>query len=619
MKKKNYDAQSIQVFHGLDAIRKRPGMYVGSTCSIGLHQIAYEVIDNAVDEHLGGYCNKIIFTLHENHSITVEDNGRGIPVDWHEKEQMYALEVVLTKMHAGGKFDNEIYKTSAGLHGIGVSATNALSKYLKATVYRNRKIYEQEFSKGKKIAEMAEVGKSKKIGTKIHFVPDDTIFHELEYDHKILKSRFIELSYLNPKLTIEFIDEINETHDIFYSESGLIDFVKHLAKNKEPLHEPICVSKSLDGIEFDIAFQYNKGFSENIYSFANNVNTSEGGTHLNGAKFALLKLFKNTTTKLLKGTNLDVLPRDVVEGLILIVSVRLSNPEFASQTKIKLNNFDVRQKIEDGFFEFLETITLPAEVIEKVANSAKVRDATNKARKLVSRKGLLDNSLPGKLADCSESDPEKCELFIVEGASAGGSVKQARDRATQAVLALKGKILNVEKTTLNKMLDNAEIKDIITTLGARMNGKDIDLTRLRYHKIVITTDADVDGGHICALLLTFFYKYMRELIERGHLYVAVPPLYKIRLKDKDIYLDDEQELIEFTKHNKNFTIQRFKGLGEMSVEQLMATTMNKNDRKLLQITIDDFEKTNTLFDVLMGTALDERKQFIIDNSEWVTV
>jgi len=619
-KNKEYNASSIQVFHGLEAIRKRPGMYVGSTGSSGLHQIAYEVLDNSVDEHLGGHCTHIHFTLHSDHSITCEDNGRGIPVDWHEKEQMSALEVALTKMHAGGKFDNEAYKTAAGLHGVGVSATNALSKYLKATVYRNKKVYEQEFSKGKRKTDLEVTGKTKKNGTKIHFIPDDSIFQETQYDSKLLKTRFIELSFLNPGLTIEFVDEIHNKTEVFHSEHGLINFVQHLAKNKEPLHDVVYVSKKLDNFEFDIAFQYNSSYTENIHAFANNVNTFEGGTHLNGAKSALLKYFKSSTTKYLKGTNLDVLPKDVLEGLVLIVSVRLSNPEFESQTKIKLNNIEVRQKIEDEFSSFLETISLPQAVFEKIANSVKVRDATNKTRKLVSRKGLLDNSLPGKLADCSESDPAKCELFIVEGASAGGSVKQARDRSTQAVLALKGKILNVEKTTLNKMLDNAEIKDIITSLGIRMSNSEVDISRLRYHKIIITTDADVDGGHICALLLTFFYKYMRELIEGGYLYVAVPPLYKIQLKDnQEIFLDNDAQLAEFSKENKNFSIQRFKGLGEMSVDQLMKTTMHKQNRNLIKISIDDLEETNKLFDVLMGNALEERKQFIVDNSTWVTV
>jgi len=614
---KDYNAKSITVLHGLEAIRKRPGMYVGSTGSSGLHQIAYEVVDNSVDEHLGGHCSKIIFTLHENHSITVEDNGRGIPVDFHEKEGMSALEVVLTKIHAGGKFDNETYQKAAGLHGIGVSATNALSKKLVATVYR-KKVYQQEFSKGNKVTEMQTLGKTNKTGTKIFFVPDDSIFQETVYDSKILKTRFVELSYLNPGLTIEFIDEVNSTHEVFHSDKGLINFVEHLSKNKEPLHDVISINRKLDTFEFDIAFQYNKGYSEHILAFANNINTVEGGTHLNGAKSALLKYFKTATTKFLKGTSLEVLPKDILEGLVFVISIRLGNPEFESQTKIKLNNIEIRQPIEEEFSRALESISLPSVIFEKIANSVKVRDATNKARKLVSRKGLLDNSLPGKLADCSESDPEKCELFIVEGSSAGGSVKQARDRSTQAVLALKGKILNVEKTTLNRMLESAEIKDIITSLGVRLlANNEMDLSKLRYHKIVVTTDADVDGGHICALLLTFFYKYMRELIEQGFLYVAVPPLFKVISGKNDVYLDDEQQLLEY-KGDKT-SVQRFKGLGEMSVDQLMTTVMNKNNRKLIQITVEDAEKTNTLFDTLMGNAIEDRKKFIIENSTWVVV
>lgn len=613
MKKKEYNASSIHVLHGLEAIRKRPGMYVGSTGLSGLHQIVYEVIDNAIDEHVGGHCSLIIVTLHENNSITVEDNGRGIPVDFHEKEQMSALELVLTKMHAGGKFDNESYKTSAGTHGIGVSATNALSKHLIATVY-NKKVYVQEFSQGNKITEMKVLGKTKKQGTKIFFVPDDTIFQETIFNSKTLKTRFIELSFLNPGLTIEFIDEIDKTTENFYSEKGLVDFVKHINKQNQ-LHDVIYV-KSTSGLDFEVAFQYNKGYTDHILAFANNVNTVEGGTHLNGVKTALLKYFKQQTVKMLKGTNLEVLPKDILEGLVLIVSIRLPNPEFESQTKIKLNNVEIRQPIEDEFLKALETVSIPNVVFEKIADSVKVRDSTAKARKLISRKGLLDNSLPGKLADCSENDASKCELFIVEGASAGGSVKQARDRNIQAVLALKGKILNVEKTTLNRMLDNAEIKDIITSLGVRLTNE-IDLSKLRYHKIILTTDADVDGGHICALLLTFFYKYMRVLIESGHLYVAIPPLYKIRVNNQDIFLDDDEQLKNYKE--KITSIQRFKGLGEMSVEQLVVTVMNKNSRRIVQITIEDLEKTNFLFDVLMGNALEERKKFIIENSTWITV
>jgi len=554
--------------------------------------------------------------LHANHTITVEDNGRGIPIDFHEKEKMSALEVVLTKMHAGGKFDNEMYKTSSGLHGIGVSATNALSEKLIATVYRDNKIYRQEFSKGAKSTDLKIVGKSKKTGTSIYFEPDLSIFTTNNFKPKMLTDRFRELSFLNSGLKIKFINEISESEEIFYNENGLIDFINHLNKGKEILHDPILIQKKIKDFDFEIIFQYNSGYSDLLYSFANNINTVEGGTHLNGAKAALLKYFREyiDKNKLLKGTSLDVLPKDVLEGVIVIVNIKLSNPEFESQTKIKLNNVEIRQPIEDEILKELNKIKLPEVVFEKVVNSIKVRDATRKARQLVRRKGLLDTSLPGKLADCSETDPEKCEISLCEGNSAAGSLKQARNRRTQAVLALRGKILNVEKNSLNRMLENQEIKDIISSLGIILHKDSIDISKLRYHKIIIMTDADVDGGHICALLLTLFYKYMKQLIELGYLYIGVPPLYMLKSGNQEHYFINDEELTVFLNDFKgNYIIQRFKGLGEMSVDQLEKTTLNES-RTLIQVKIEDLEGTNKLFDTLMGDAIEDRKKFIVDNS-----
>lgn len=618
-----YDSKSIQVLKGLDPVRKRPGMYVGSSGSSGLHQIVYEVVDNSVDEFLAGHCTTIDCSILKGGIINVTDNGRGIPVDIHEKEGKSALEVVMTTLHAGGKFDKDSYKISGGLHGIGISATNALSEWLKVEIYKDKKIYFQEYHKGVPQALVKEIGSCKKKGTSITFKPDGTIFSTTRFDFDILHQKFEELSYLNKKLIINFLDERDGRSERFYSENGITDFIRKINNGRELLHDDIVeISGEEKTFSFEIAMQYNKGYSEHIKSFVNNINTIEGGTHINGVKMAVQKAISDTidSLKLFKGTDLKILPRDILEGLVLIVKTHVVEPEFESQTKVKLNNDEIRVPIEQITYEalmayFKKNKNVAELICEKISNAVKARDAARKSRDLIRKKGSNGSvALPGKLSDCISKNPEECELFIVEGDSAGGSAKQGRNRQNQAVLALKGKILNVEKTTLNRMLDNEEIKSLIITLGIGIKKDEIDLKNLRYHKVIIMTDADVDGSHICSLLLTLFYKYMIPIIEHGHLYVVQSPLYKVKWKDQDTYLFSEADLEEFILEKKNYIIQRFKGLGEMNPQQLFDTTMSEDNRRLLKISIEDVKETDEMFSILMGTQVEQRKQYIITHA-----
>ena len=628
----NYDAEQIQVLEGLEPVRKRPGMYIGSTGPKGLHHLVYEIVDNSVDEALAGYCTEINVTINKDNSITVEDNGRGMSVDKHPKLGIPAVEVIHTVLHAGGKFGGGGYKVSGGLHGVGASVVNALSTRMEVEVKRDGKIYRQAYEQGKTVSKLEVVGDTKKTGSKTTFWPDAEIFSETtEYDYDTLQHRLRETAFLNKgiKITLEDKRESNKKKEVFHYEGGIKEFVKHMNQNKEALHKDIIYFevKKADVCEAEVAMQYTDRYNEMILSYANNINTVEGGTHLVGFKSALTRVFNDYArkNKFLKDSDQALSGEDVREGLTAIVSVKLAEPEFEGQTKAKLGNTEMRGFVEtstnENLMAFLEENPAQAKIImEKCLRAARAREAARKARELTRRKSVLDsNSLPGKLADCSSKDPAVSEIFLVEGDSAGGSAIDGRDRTRQAILPLRGKILNVEKARLDKILNSDEIKNMITAFGCNI-GNDFDIEKLRYHKIIIMTDADVDGAHIRTLLLTFFYRYMPELIRQGYVYAAQPPLFQVK-QGKDIYYtysDREQDALLAKLNGKGkINIQRYKGLGEMDAEQLYDTTMSFEHRTLIQITIDDATRADEIFSTLMGDKVAPRKKFIEENAKYV--
>lgn len=623
-----YDESQIQVLEGLEAVRKRPGMYIGSTSSRGLHHLVWEVVDNSIDEALAGYCTRIHVIVHQDNSITVIDNGRGIPVGENPKLKKSTVEVVLTVLHAGGKFGGEGYKVSGGLHGVGVSVVNALSKKLIVEVKREGKVHQQEYRYGAPQQELQVIGESDETGTKVTFWPDEQIFTETtEYSYETLQSRIRELAFLNKGIEITLTDERTDVSQSFFYEGGIISFVEFLNQHREALHQPIYVEGQKDNIQVEIALQYNDSYTENIYSFANNINTHEGGTHESGFKSALTRILNDFARKFnaIKDSDANLTGDDVREGITAIISVKIPEPQFEGQTKTKLGNSEVRGIVESLFAEKLqefmdENPTIARKIIEKGVQAQRAREAARKARELTRRKSALEvSSLPGKLADCSSKDASISEVYIVEGDSAGGSAKQGRDRHFQAILPLRGKILNVEKARMDRILSDNEIRAIITALGTGI-GEDFDIAKARYHKIIIMTDADVDGAHIRTLLLTFFYRYMRKLIEAGYVYIAQPPLYKLE-RNKTVryaYNDKQREAIlaEFGEGVK-VNIQRYKGLGEMNPEQLWETTMDPESRTMLQVSIQDAIEADTMFDTLMGSNVEPRRDFIQLHAKFV--
>ncbi|ABY93683.1 DNA topoisomerase (ATP-hydrolyzing) subunit B [Thermoanaerobacter brockii subsp. lactiethylicus] len=626
-KDETYTASQIQILEGLEAVRKRPGMYIGSTGSRGLHHLVYEVVDNSIDEALAGYCKNIVVTIHKDNSITVEDDGRGIPTDIHPKVRKPAVEVALTMLHAGGKFNNDAYKVSGGLHGVGVSVVNALSEKLEVIVKQHGKIYRQRYERGVPKTDLEVIGETEETGTTITFKPDKEIFEETVFDYDVLAQRLRELAFLNKGINIKLIDERDGKEEVFNYEGGIISFVKYLNRNKEVLHEePIYMEAKNSDYEVEVCMQYNDSYTENIFSFANNIDTREGGTHLVGFKAALTKVINDYARKygIIKDNEKNLQGEDVREGLTAIVSVKLKNPQFEGQTKTKLGNSEMRSIVENVVTEklsaFLEENPSVAKVIvEKATQAARAREAARKARELTRRKSALENTtLPGKLADCSEKDPSKCELFLVEGDSAGGSAKSGRNSRFQAILPLRGKILNVEKARLDKILSNEEIRAMITALGTGI-GDEFDISKLRYHKVVIMTDADVDGSHIRTLLLTFFYRFMRPLIENGNVYIAQPPLYKITKGKKVYYAYSDRELDRILNEigRENYTVQRYKGLGEMNADQLWDTTMDPEKRTMLKVTLEDAIAADEIFTILMGDKVEPRREFIEKHAKTV--
>ena len=618
----HYDASDIQVLEGLEAVRRRPGMYIGSTDIRGLHHLIYEVVDNSVDEALAGFADRVLITIHPDCSVTVQDNGRGIPVDIHEKTNKSALEVVMTTLHAGGKFGGDGYKVASGLHGVGVSAVNALSEWCVVEVRRDGYLWRQRYERGHPVTPVERVAEAEGTGTTTTFRPDPEIFEEIDFDFDVLIQRFREMAFLTHGLTITFIDERGEGREMtFHFEGGLRSFVRYLTRGREVLNSrPFYVEREIEGTLVEAAIQWTDSYTELVYAFANNINTIEGGTHLTGFRSALTRSLNDYARKqeILKESDPNLTGEDVREGMVGVLSVKLAEPQFESQTKIKLGNAEVRFHVEsvvsDALSQWLEENPREAKaVIQKALTAAQARAAARKARDLVIRKSALENaSLPGKLADCSETDPNLAELHIVEGDSAGGSAKQGRDRRFQAILPLRGKIINVEKAQLNKMLNNTEVQALIAALGAGI-GDDFNVDNLRYGRIVLLTDADVDGSHIRTLLLTFFFRYMRELIEEGHLYIAQPPLYRISANGKHrwVYTEAEKDrLVQELGGSSKLTIQRYKGLGEMNPEQLWETTLNPETRTLLQVSIEDAAEAERTFEILMGAQVAPRKRFI---------
>ena len=616
----DYTAADIQVLEGLEPVRTRPGMFIGSTDVRGLHHLVFEVVDNSVDEALAGLCDRIVVTIHEDCSVTIEDNGRGIPVDVHEKTGVSALETVLTRLHAGGKFGGKSYKVSGGLHGVGVSIVNALSTKLVATIYQAPYVYQQEYRSGAPLGKVERIGKSDRNGTTIHFLPDSTIMETLDYEFNTLAQRFREIAYLCPALRIEFRDERTARELTFYFESGIRAFVHQMNRRKTIINnEGIFFAGEADSLQLEAALQYTQSFDERIYAFANTINNVDGGTHLTGFRSALTRTLNDYARKqnLIKEKDLSLTGDDVRTGLTAVISVRLTNPQFEGQTKAKLGNSEVRRFVEttvnQKLGQYLEEH--PSEgksIIEKCLNAARGRIAAQKARDMVARKGYLDvSTLPGKLADCTERSMENAEIFVVEGDSAGGNAKQGRERRFQAILPLRGKILNAERTSLDRMLSNAEIRALVTALGTNI-GETFDITKLRYGKVIIMTDADVDGAHIRTLLLTFFFRYMREIITNQRLYVAQAPLYRVA-RNRDVHYawdDSERDSILKQFNRTNVAIQRYKGLGEMNADQLWETTMDPARRKLLRIVLEDEAAVSLVFDRLMGDDPQARKRFI---------
>ncbi len=622
----NYSAEQIQVLEGLEAVRKRPGMYIGSTSARGLHHLVYEVVDNSIDEALAGYCTRVDVTIHQDNSISVLDNGRGIPVDMHETGKP-AVEVVLTILHAGGKFGGSGYKVSGGLHGVGVSVVNALSERMQVQVKRDGKIHEIVFERGKTFVPLTVIGETDTTGTKVWFKPDADIFEELDYSFDTLKQRLRELAYLNKGLMITLSDE--RTGDIkeYHFEGGIISFVEHLNRNKDVLHaKPIFIAGTKDTTMVEVAIQYNDSYIENMLTFVNNINTQEGGTHLSGFKSALTRTINDYSRKMniLKEADDNLSGEDTREGLTAVISLKIQEPQFEGQTKSKLGNSEVRGIVDTMVFEklsefFEENPGVARKIIEKTILAARARDAARKARELTRRKSALEiSSLPGKLADCSIRDPMQTEIYLVEGDSAGGSAKQGRDRRFQAILPLRGKILNVEKARLDKILNNEEIRSMVTAFGSGI-GADFDIEKSRYGKIIIMTDADVDGAHIRTLLLTFFYRYMKPLVENGRVYIAQPPLYLAKKGKEHWYLYNDAALEQLAQQigRQDFTLQRYKGLGEMNPEQLWQTTMNPAERTLLRVALEDAMAADDMFSVLMGDKVEPRRKFIEDNAHLV--
>lgn len=642
MSNNQYTASSIQSLEGMEHVRLRPSMYIGDVGTRGLHHLVYEVVDNSIDEALAGYCDTISVTIHEGNSITVRDNGRGIPVDMHEKEKKSALEVVMTKIGAGGKFDKDSYKVSGGLHGVGVSCVNALSNDLIATVYRDGKVYRQEYSKGKPLYDVKEVDTTKERGTEVFFQPDDTIFQELVYNYDTLAARLRELAFLNKGITITLTDEREKDEngnfrtESFHSEGGLKEFVEYIDGNRESIMQNVIFMEGeRDDIPVEVAMRYNTSFNENLHSYVNNINTHEGGTHLAGFRRALTRTLKKYADE--KGIpqkeKVEITGDDFREGLTAVISVKVMEPQFEGQTKTKLGNSEVSGAVDKIVGEMLTNFLEenPGEasmIVQKVVLAAKARQAAKKAREMVQRKSPMGGSgLPGKLSDCSSKDPEISEIFLVEGDSAGGTAKQGRDRHFQAILPLRGKILNVEKSMLHKVYENEEIKNIYTALGVSVgteeDAKALNLSKLRYHKIVIMTDADIDGSHISTLILTFFFRYMKELIEQGYIYIASPPLYLLKKGNKKVYAWNEKEreekTLEMSADGKGVEVQRYKGLGEMNPEQLWETTLNPDNRILKQVTIESLAEADNVFSMLMGDEVPPRRDFIEKNAIYANI
>jgi DNA gyrase subunit B len=644
VEKKEYDAGNIQVLEGLEAVRKRPAMYIGDVGSRGLHHLVYEVVDNSIDEALAGHCKNIWVSIQEDNSIVVKDDGRGIPTDMHPKEKKSALEVVMTVLHAGGKFDKDSYKVSGGLHGVGVSCVNALSEHLKAEIHRKGKVFVQEYSKGIPSYDVKEIGESDRTGTTVYFKPDSSIFTATEYNFEILATRLRELAFLNKGISL-FIEDRREKDDEgeylsneFYSENGLIGFVSYLdATRVRLLEEPIYIESEKDGVPVEVALDYNTSYSENVHSYVNNINTIEGGTHISGFRRALTRVLKSYAEKsgLLSKVKVDISGDDFREGLTAVISVKVAEPQFEGQTKTKLGNSEVSGAVDSCVSEalnnYLEEHPKEARIIiSKVVLAAQARNAARKAREMVQRKGALTGTgLPGKLADCSSKDPGECEIFLVEGDSAGGTAKQGRDRHFQAILPLRGKILNVEKAMEHKIYENEEIKNIFTALGVSMgteeDDKALNIEKLRYHKIIIMTDADIDGSHITTLILTFFFRYMKVLVERGYIYIATPPLYLVKKGKDQIYCwddDDRNQAVDkLAKGGKKegVHIQRYKGLGEMNASQLWETTLDRTSRTLRQVTIESAAEADYIFSMLMGDEVPPRREFIETHAKYAKI
>ncbi len=629
---KAYNADSITILKGLEAVRKRPAMYIGDVGARGLHHLVYEIVDNSIDEALAGFCRNILVTINKDGSITVDDDGRGIPTDMHPVEKKSALEVVMTMLHAGGKFDKSTYKVSGGLHGVGVSVVNALSEYLEVNVYREGKVFYQKYKQGDPVEAVKVIGKGSKTGTTITFMPDKEIFKNRTYKFETLAERMRELAFLNPEITIKLTDKRDGNEEEFHYKGGIVEFVHYIDGTRKTLaKDPIFVSGERDGVAVEIAFEYCDDYRENLFSYVNDINTVEGGTHVSGFRSALTRTLKSYADKnnLVKSDKINLTGDDFREGLTVVISTKVPEPQFEGQTKTKLGNSEVESIVQtivnDKLGQYLEENPgIAKRIVERAVNSAEAREAARKAREIVRRKNALESSnLPGKLADCSISDPEHCEIFIVEGDSAGGSAKQGRDRQFQAILPLKGKILNVEKARINKILENDEIRAIVQAIGAGIgDGDDFDASKARYGKVILMADADVDGSHIRTLLLTFFFRYMKELVELGKVYIAQPPLFKVKKGKAEQYAYSDEEREELVKELKKggdseVVVSRFKGLGEMNPEQLWETTMDPNNRVIKKVIISDAESADRLFAILMGLDIPQRRRFLQQHAEEV--